>query len=184
MNYYSVVRHGESENNRLGIECSALHNKHLYGLTEEGRSTATVEAEAHPSFDLVISSPLRRALETAIIFGETSRCLVEQHDLLREIYVGDFELQSYETTDEFVRNNPCDSIPYPNGESIEDVRQRVLHFMQWIDQTYVHQHILLVTHGHVVLLLQEYFDPSFDRQRALREYDDAESRKVIQLNCP
>jgi broad specificity phosphatase PhoE len=32
----SVLRHGESENNVLGIECTDLVNKDLYGLTPVG----------------------------------------------------------------------------------------------------------------------------------------------------
>ena len=65
----SVLRHGESENNLLGIDCADIANKDLYGLTAEGiKQIESVAAEQH-DFDMILHSPLRRAVESAHILS-------------------------------------------------------------------------------------------------------------------
>ena len=56
-----LVRHGETEANRLGRYLGRADPD----LTERGRSQVAVLAERLPKPDLVVSSPLRRARQTA-----------------------------------------------------------------------------------------------------------------------
>ena len=50
-NHFYIVRHGESENNLLGIDSSRLENKDQYGLSENGRKETEVEAKKYIDFD-------------------------------------------------------------------------------------------------------------------------------------
>ena len=52
----SVLRHGESENNRLGIECTSIANKDLYGLTAAGVEQVTAVASERREFDAILHS--------------------------------------------------------------------------------------------------------------------------------
>jgi broad specificity phosphatase PhoE len=95
MNKYFIVRHGESENNILEIDCSKLENKDKFGLTEKGKKEAESEAQKYRNLDLIITSPFRRTKEAAMIFAKTSQCEVIEDELLSEVDFGDFELCKY-----------------------------------------------------------------------------------------
>ncbi len=180
-----IVRHGESENNLLEIDCSKPENKDMFGLTEAGRKQTEKEAKKIDDFDLIITSPFRRAVETANIFASYSHCEIIENELLSEVNYGDLDLCSYKKSAAWHEENGSDnSVPFPNGESLLDVKQRAIDFLQWLNQSYSEKKILIVTHGHVVLFLQEILDENFDMQHALDNYSDDESRKVIEVNLP
>lgn len=184
MNQFFIVRHGESENNLLGIDSSKLENKDQFGLTAKGKKEAQIEAKIFNSFDLIISSPFRRAKETASIFAQTTLCEIIEDELLAEVCVGDFELCKYEESDAFYEAHGDESIPYPNGESLLDAQKRTVEFLEQTNQSYSNKKILIVTHGHIALFLLEHLDESFDRKQAIIEYDDTNSRKVFVTSPP
>ncbi len=176
-----IVRHGESENNLQGIDCSKLEHKDKFGLTEAGQRQTESEAKNFDDFDLIITSPHRRAVETANIFARYSDCKVIENEFISEVNYGDFDLYPYEISDAWFKNKGSDeSHPFPNGESLFDAKERTAKFLQRIKQTYSNKKILIVTHGHIVLLLQELLDENFERQKAIDAYDDDKSRKVIE----
>lgn len=184
MNKYFIVRHGESENNLLEIDCSKLENKDKFSLTEKGKKEAEPEAQKYRNFDLIITSPFRRAKETAMIFAKTSQCEVIEDELLSEVDFGDFELCKYEKSDAFFDKHGDESIPYPNGESLIDAQKRVNDFLEKTNQAYNDKNILIVTHGHIALFLIEQLNKDFDRKKAIEEYDDDDSRKVYEVKHP
>lgn len=178
-----IVRHGESENNLQGIDCSKLEHKDKFGLTEAGKRQTESEAKNFDDFDLIITSPHRRAVETANIFASYSHCEVIENELISEVNYGDFDLCIYEKSDIWFKDNGSDeSNPFPNGESLIDVKERTAKFLQCLNQAYSEKKILIVTHGHIVLFLQELLDENFERQKAIDTYDDDKSRKVIEVN--
>ena len=61
-NHFFAIRHGESENNVLGIDSTKLENKYQFSLSEHGRKEIEIEAERFKDFDLIISSPFRSCL--------------------------------------------------------------------------------------------------------------------------
>jgi len=134
-NQLFVVRHGESENNILRIDCSKLENKDKYGLTEKGKKEVRVQAGGFEDFDLIVTSPFKRALETAEIFAEFSKCELIENVQLKEVDYGDFELCEYGTGEVFFKENGCDeNIPFPNGESLMGARNRTTEFLKQIEQ--------------------------------------------------
>jgi|CXWL01.1.fsa_nt_gi broad specificity phosphatase PhoE len=180
-----VVRHGESENNLLKVDCSKLENKDKFGLTELGQKQSESEAKKFHGFDLIVTSPQRRSVETANIFAKYSQCEVSENELLNEIDYGDFELCSYQESDDwFDKNGSDESISFPKGESLRDARNRAAKFLQELSQTFSGKKILVVTHGHIVLFLEELLDEKFNRKKAIDTYDDDQSRKVIEVNRP
>ncbi len=178
-NNFFVIRHGESENNILQIDSSKLENKNQFGLSKKGRQKIQIEARKFKDFDLIISSPFRRTKETAIIFAKTSKCEVIENELLREVDVGDFELCKYEESDAFYEEHGDESIPYPNGESLLDAKNRTTKFLELTDQRYNDKKILIVTHGWIVFFLLKITDKNFDSEEYLNNYD--EDRYVIEL---
>ena len=147
-------------------------------MSESGIRETEIEASKFEDFDLVISSPFRRARETATIFAEVSQCDVVENELLREVDVGDYELCKYETSDSFLEKHG-ESIPYPNGESLSEARSRTIEFFEQTNQTYNNKRILIVTHGWIVFYLIEHTDETFDAKNYLDDYDEA--RQVVEL---
>lgn len=181
-NTFFVIRHGESENNILKIDSSKLENKSQFGLSAKGRKEIEEEAKKFKDFNLIISSPFRRTKETADIFAKSSKCEVIEDKLLREVDVGDFELCKYELSDAFFETRNDNSIPFPNGESLLDAKNRAIDFLEQTNQSYKDKRILIVTHGWIVFFLIVITDKNFDSEKYLKEYD--ESRKVVELKRP
>lgn len=81
-----LVRHGESEGNASGIVQGRLD----FGLTDAGREQARLAAEhlaSHP-VERLVSSPLRRARETAEVIADRLGLSVEFDDALQEYDMG------------------------------------------------------------------------------------------------
>ena len=81
-----LVRHGESEGNARGV----LQGHTDFGLSALGeeQARATAERLARESVDRIISSPLRRAAETAAMIAERLGLLVEPEPGLMEYDIG------------------------------------------------------------------------------------------------
>ncbi len=146
-NTYFLMRHGEAESNVSGIVSSALGTNHL---TEKGHIQARAAAEKFKGgkIDLIISSPLSRAKETAEIFAEAigfekTKILFDAH--LRETGFGSFEgKQESEYQQEFPLEKRFNDAP---GETIIDSKKRMTSFLYDIDEKYKNKTILLVSHS-------------------------------------
>ncbi|MCC6388369.1 MAG: histidine phosphatase family protein [Dehalococcoidia bacterium] len=82
-----LVRHGQSEGNAAGIVQGSMD----FGLTELGVLQARVTAErlAREEVHRIVSSPLRRAADTARAIGECLGVPVEYRDGLKEYDIGE-----------------------------------------------------------------------------------------------
>jgi probable phosphoglycerate mutase len=137
-----LVRHGETEWSRSGQHTSVTD----LDLTEAGVEVARTLAEklSGESFDLVLTSPRLRARRTAELAGFPQ---AEVDDDLVEWGYGDYEGR---TTVEIREEVPGWSIwtdPVPNGESAEQVSERL---DRVIDRTRDHERVLLFGHGHAL----------------------------------
>jgi len=145
------VRHGESELNR-----QRLFTGHTDApLTDRGREQARLAGrQADATFDLVIASPLIRALETAqIIAAETGypTARILTNPLFMERGLGLLEGRS---TDEFDE----DTADFDGMESIEDFLRRArsgLAFLQDLEA----ENILIASHGAFARALQTAVKP-------------------------
>lgn len=103
--YITVLRHGES----VGNAESRWQGQADYPLTDTGRAQARKLAERwkeeNVKFDLVISSPLERAKETAEIIASTLYVKVEFESLWLERDNGEFSgLTAHEVRQNFVHS--------------------------------------------------------------------------------
>ena len=103
--YITVLRHGES----VGNAESRWQGQADYPLTDTGRAQARKLAgrwkEENVKFDLVISSPLERAKETAEIIASTLHVKVEFESLWLERDNGEFSgLTAHEVRQNFVHS--------------------------------------------------------------------------------
>lgn len=181
-NEIRVVRHGESENNVLNIECADLSNKALYGLTDAGRGQMATAASQHTDIDVILCSPLRRAAESAAFFAGS--CGVEPviENLLIEQSVGLFENRPISEKRAWEEDTAHTSSKLPGGDSHDEVQDRASRLLEIISERYSNQKILLVTHGVFILCL---FRIAFDRFSVddWQDYNErfSNGRKVIRI---
>src|SRR3954462_3644278 len=136
-----LVRHGETEWSRDG-----KHTSHTeLDLTESGVEVACTLADrlSDHSFDLVLSSPRRRAVRTAELAGFAEPELDED---LTEWDYGDYEGITTKEIQETVPDWSVWTHPCPYGEDAEQVTAR-------LDRVVARAHacpgdVLVFAHGH------------------------------------
>ena len=169
-----LVRHGETELNRK--KCYYGHMDTV--LTEHGIEQARLLGDCFRdfSFDMVISSPLKRAVHTAeYILGAKKKQIIYDERLCEQDF-GIFEGFTYEELiqtypNEFDSwNRDFSNYRIPEGESFSDVRQRIDCFIRELSGK--KGTVLLVAHkgtlGHLLaaslhMPLEGYWNFVFDQ---------------------
>ncbi len=112
-----LIRHGETRGNRL---------KRYIGAADEELLDVKSLNYAYPECDRVISSPMKRCIQTAEFIYPGRE--IEICPKLRECDFGDFENKSYEDLkDDAYYNKWLKSggvLPFPNGEAPKDFKRR------------------------------------------------------------
>lgn len=146
-----LVRHGETHGNVMGTFSGFTDTP----LTEKGmaQGKAAHQKIIGESFDVVISSPLSRAVDTAKLMTGQEPILVEG---LKEMNFGVFEDLRYDTI--------CENYPeevkkwqeeglyylFPKGESVRSFYERVNATYQKLMETYQDKNLLIVAHSGVI----------------------------------
>ena len=146
-----LTRHGETEWNEEG----RMQGWGNSPLTELGKNQAIWLRERMKDLhiDVIYSSPIGRAYNTAkIIRGDRDIPLI-CHDGLKEMSFGDWEGQDQETIKSMEKENhfnfwnvPSKYIPTGNGETFNEVKERSLKTINDILQKEKGKTILIVTH--------------------------------------
>lgn len=154
MTRFFLVRHGETEWNRI----HRIQGSSDIPLNDTGRAQALAVGAvlAKHRFDLIVSSPLTRAMETATIIARRMgmplplpiATIVERH-------YGEAEGC---TRDELDARYPGDT-PVPGRESREAVQQRVVRALGDLAIRHPHADILVVSHGGVIRSVVEHSAP-------------------------
>ncbi len=150
-----LIRHGETDQNKR----KCLQGRTDIVLNEYGRELAyrTAEGMKDITFDIIFSSPLKRARETAEIIRRERNIPIIIEDRIQEISFGTYEglcfaKEGFSVPDEsflnFFDKPECYHTP-PQGESFEDVIARTGDFLAELvkREDYRDKTILLSTHG-------------------------------------
>ncbi|WP_144533006.1 histidine phosphatase family protein [Bacillus pumilus] len=135
-----LVRHGETDWNAA---------KRIQGRTDiplndtgkwQAEQTGLYLKNAH--WDVVISSPLTRAKETAhLILKHIDAPLVIMDDFIERDY-GDAEGMSFEERQKLFPDKQ-----YPNMEPLETIQDRMVEGIEKVRAAYPNQQVLIVAHG-------------------------------------
>ncbi len=154
-----IVRHGQSEWNEKHLVCGSTDAP----LTEKGRTqaaeTAAMVGEIHKNhpIDLIIASPLQRALDTGRAIqaacGDVPLIIDER---IKEIDVG--ESEGLPTSDQGFQNR-MRQFPYVHGEGESMLRfvHRIYSFLDDIKVRYADKTVLLACHNGVARVTCSYF---------------------------
>ncbi|MCG8338487.1 MAG: histidine phosphatase family protein [Proteobacteria bacterium] len=163
MNLY-FFRHGESEANVQGI---FSNRGFIHGLTPLGGKQVSEGAEKlkNIKFDCMISSPLKRAVQSSEILSESLNLSFTVDNRLNEIDLGELEGKSDEKSrsrfllllDDWVINKNYTAC-LAGGESLIDAKNRLFHLIRDLEIKHSKQsNILMVGHATTFCYVLPFF---------------------------
>lgn len=148
-----VARHGQTVWNAQNKVCGITD----VDLTEKGIEQAGQLAEIVPDdIDMIITSPLKRAVETGKIVAAKKNVPLYKEELLIEQNYGIYEGVDRKDP-QFLNNKRNFAYRYPGGESMMQVACRVYGFLERIKEEYPEKNILPISHGGVCRIIRTYF---------------------------
>lgn len=140
--------------------CKAEGQESNSPLTAEGEQQAkelAVFLEGH-HFDCVISSPFKRAIDTIKPFAKLCEQSIKVDERLAERILSAEADPNWRSNIE--RTYIEEHLKFPGGESTFEAKQRISSFINDL-QTESYKSVLIVTHGNLLSLMINLFDPSF-----------------------
>jgi len=104
-------------------------------------------------FDALFCSDLKRAVDSAEL-GFANKYEIIQDKRLRECNYGDFN----QANEKNVNYKEHITLPFPNGESLEDVEKRIKEFLMYLKENYNNKHIAIIAHKAPQLALKVLLD--------------------------
>jgi broad specificity phosphatase PhoE len=156
-----LIRHGETDWN---VERRWQGHADI-PLNERGRQQATQIAQqlAGAGLAAIYSSDLQRALDTAKELSRTTGLPVHTDKRLREINQGEWQGLLAEEVQarhgeilRLSRLDPLDAAP-PGGETVKQVRDRVIAAIEEIHRNHPHQRVAIVSHGFSLALVRVHY---------------------------
>ena len=151
-----VVRHGQTDWNVLKL-CQGQIN---IPLNEKGIEQAKITKEKleNEKIDLIITSPLDRAKNTAKIINEDRDLQVIEDERLVERDLGEYERAKIDSFDHKGFWDYNCNYKYKKAENIRDFCYRIKEAMEEYKEKYKGKNILLSTHGGVTMAMYIYFN--------------------------
>ena len=142
-----LVRHGETEDNANQVMQGQTQGR----LNDKGMSQARELCDklADLDFDAIVSSDLKRAVDTAVILAEPHGLEVKTTELLRERDWGSF-------TGRYIPSLKGEVWP-DDIESLDDLLARAGRFLDYIKKRYAGKTVLAVGHGIINKAIQAVY---------------------------
>jgi len=126
-----LVRHGQSIMNRMHVFAGRNNTELTLDGYKQIKKTSKFVKKRYSS-NVIFSSPLKRAISTANIIQSKFKCPIKTDDRLIETDFGKWEGKSPNELSktkewELYSNDPF-HFTFPNGESPQDVKKRILDF--------------------------------------------------------
>ncbi len=176
-----LVRHGETDYNAKKLWIGATD----IPLNNAGREQARLLAQRmeKEKIDVIFSSPLKRAKETAEIISARYGKAVVFSDKLRERNFGVYEGTPLGKMREAVENSGLlfHLFRPEAGESDYDVHERVVPFLEKIMREHAGKTVLIVSHG-VVIMEMLFYLTKLHRDEWLQLRQSNASLNIIEIS--
>lgn len=158
-----ITRHGQTEWNAIG----KLQGRQDIKLNEVGKEQALTTGKKikNEKIDIIITSPLKRARETAEIINKQFNVEIVEDDRLMERCYGDFEgITKVELKEKKIQypeiDDACNylkNVDIFNMETMQDLCARIYELLDEITTKYKDENVLIVTHGSSSIPIKCYF---------------------------
>ncbi len=130
-------------------------------LSEQGRDDAEQLTTLFDgiTLDYIYASPYRRAIETVQPLAEQSGLAIQETAAVQERLLAPGELPDFRQAVRYVWKHP-DENPY-GGESNVTAQRRIVLEIKRLLEHHQNQTIVIGTHGNIMVLLMQYFDPEY-----------------------
>ena len=151
-----LTRHGQTEWNLL----KKVQGKADIELNEKGIKQAeeTRDSLKNEKIDLILCSPLKRAMQTAEIINQGRNIKVIIDERISERDFGEFEGMHSKDFDFKAFWSYRQNLKYDKAENIRDFFERVYEFLDSIKNEYAGKRILIVAHGGISIPVKCYFE--------------------------
>jgi broad specificity phosphatase PhoE len=162
----AIVRHGETIQNKMNIVQGQMPGR----LSELGMKQAVIlgfKLQKIGHFDQIISSDLKRAVDTAFILSKSLKIPnIEYHKALRERSYGKWEGKSFfqlkRNLSEF--STTLRELKMPGCEDYCSFEYRVMCFFEMLFESKLDQNVIIVTHlGIIELVLNKFWNGKYKR---------------------
>ncbi|MDP1538462.1 MAG: class I tRNA ligase family protein [bacterium] len=155
-NKYFILRHGESQTQIKKITV-CWPEKTPFVLTKKGEKEALLAAKAlkRKRIDLIFSSDITRTKQTAEIVARETGVKLIFDNKIREFNVGFLNGKKPKEVWEFLngKDNLLEA-KIPKGESLVEVKKRMINFLDDINRKYQNKNILIVSHELPLTILE------------------------------
>ncbi|MEC2072389.1 histidine phosphatase family protein [Alkalihalophilus marmarensis] len=156
MNLY-LIRHGESEGNRLG----KIQGWSDFPLSEIGKKQALKLGNFFQGIqlDYLYSSDLTRAHDTALAIGSEKDLTVHKWEKVREVNLGPFQgLSRDEIYEQFpeVRETSILTSGIAGTESVHELTERCKYVVDQLKRAHKNDHVAIVSHGGFISIFLMY----------------------------
>lgn len=141
-----IVRHGETEENRLHILQGHLPGTLTPQGIEQVRRTAEYLVSQNITFSRIVSSDLKRAMDSAHILAKELDVPIIPMEMLRERDWGKYTGITIAEAKEKYYTDGRWNFP-DSAETDEEIYQRAQNVLMYLKENYNDEVILLVTHG-------------------------------------
>lgn len=152
---FYIFRHGQSTYNVAGRTQGQTNDS---VLTEQGKEQAVLVGEKlkNKEIDIIVTSPLKRAMQTAELANQALNVPVETDEHFIEVNVGVVEGLHYtEIRDKFpdifekmhIPGTEFENVCYPEGETRKQVRERVFAGLEMWAQKPNYKTVAVSSHG-------------------------------------
>lgn len=156
-----LIRHGQTELNRKKIYFGKLDPElNSLGIEQVKKTRKYLEENKNYfSYDLIYSSPLKRAKETAEICNYLNKKIIFNKEL-EELDFGIFEGYTFQELENKFPNEVKEmttnwkTYNYKNGESLKQMYDRVIKFVENLDFS---KDIMIVSHWGVINCILSHF---------------------------
>lgn len=161
-----VLRHGETNENITKVMQGNMET--VLNETGKAQAMAVREKVEKANIDLIISSPKKRALETAYLAAPNVMLKTDDRLLSRDH--GEFEGMTRDQIDLHEYWNIKKNVQYERAESIGELFNRISSFLNDVVEMYGDKNVMIVTHSGITRVLYYYFN-GFPEDGDLTEYE-------------
>lgn len=153
------IRHAKTEMNKGGVWSGRTD----CNISKEGKKTACEEFEySSKDFDYYYCSPLKRTKQTLDAIIPNQLHVVDERIIERDF--GDWEGKPYNIIDEATTELYIQGLVQPpNGETYQQVQERVISFVEDLFQKYNTEKILIATHATILRMVRDIFLPEMEK---------------------
>ena len=160
MTHLLLIRHGENDYTRKGKLAGWTPDVHL---NDVGRAQAQVLAEklAPLSIKAIYSSPLERAIETALPLAKAKGLTIHKRADVGEVRYGEWTGKSLKALARTklwqVVQKQTSEMQFPDGETLRDVQLRAVNEIEKIVAAHPKDMVAIFSHGDIIKLVLAHY---------------------------